>query len=61
MHGIPTTMQIRGVFGHHCNPGSIPPQLYLKINESCGLKRNKLCVKTEVRMELEETSKIETN
>ena len=28
--GIPTTSQIRGVFGHQCNPGAILPHLYVK-------------------------------
>ena len=28
--GIPTTSQIRGVFGHQCNPGPILPHLYVK-------------------------------
>ena len=40
----------------HANVGAIQlhkAQLYLKTNESCGLKRNELCVETEARMKLE--------
>ena len=36
-------------------------QLFLKTNESCGLKINEPCDQTETCMELEERDKIKTN
>ena len=48
----------------HANVGPVQlhkAQLFLETKESCGLNRNDLTVKTEIRMKLEETEKIETN